>query len=216
MNELIFFLHILTILASIYLFSRLGRSGLSAFFVLQIVFANLFILKQTALFGLIVTTTDCYTIGSFITLNILREKFGKKASDETILLGLISIIFLPLMSFFLLGYSFPIENESFATLYNHLLTPSFRIFFVSVLCMVTFQKLDTYIFSHLRKGFSLTVSMFISLSITQFLDTLCFSYGALSGVVDHLFSIFIFSYLIKLITISMMTPVTKTLARKVS
>ncbi len=216
MNELIFLFHIVAILGSIYAFSKLGKSGLSAIFVLQIVFANLFILKQTKLFGLIVTTTDCYTIGSFITLNILREKFGKNASDQTILLGLLSILFLPLMSFFLLGYGFVAENQTMAQMYIDLLTPSFRIFFISILCMVTFQKLDTYMFSHFRKRFSLTASMFISLSISQFLDTAFFTYGALSGVVDNLSQILVFSYLIKVITICVMTPVTKTLTKEAS
>jgi uncharacterized integral membrane protein (TIGR00697 family) len=216
LNEIVFLLHILAILGSIFLFSKFGKSGLSTFFVLQIVFANLFILKQTTLFGLTVTTTDCYTIGSFITLNILRERFGKSASDQTIGLGLISIIFLPIMSFFLLGYNFPSENLTIANLYIDLLTPSIRIFFISTLCMVTFQKLDTYMFSHLRKTFSLSTSMFISLFISQFFDTLCFTYGALSGIVDNLFHILMFSYLIKVITICIMTPATKTLVRKVS
>lgn len=214
MNESLFFCHILILLSTVYLFSKLGKSGLTSIFVLQVIFANLFILKQTTLFGLVVTTTDCYTIGSFITLNMIREIYGKEESDKTILIGLCSILFLPFMSLFLLSYQSIPGNLEMNTLYQHLLTPSFRIFFTSIVCMLTFQKLDTYMFSKLRKTMSLQISMFISLSATQFLDTLFFTYGALSGVLENLVHIVIFSYLIKLITISVMTPMTKILVRR--
>ena len=118
MNESLFFLHILILLGAIYLFSKLGKSGLTSVFVLQIVFANLFILKETILFGLVVTTTDCYTIGSFLTLNMIREIYGKSESDKTILIGLCSILFLPFMSFFLLGYEPHQGNLAMNTLYR--------------------------------------------------------------------------------------------------
>ena len=214
MNELIFVFHTFAILSSIYLFSKFEKAGLTLVFVLQLLFANLFILKQTTLFGLVVTTTDCYTIGSFITLNVLREYHGKESANNAILLGLISILFLPFMSFFLLTYSAPIDNAAMSNLYTALLTPSARIFFVSVLCMTIFGRLDTYLFSKLRKSLTFSTSMLISLLSTQLLDTLFFTYGALSGVLQNLPSIFFFSYLIKVITIAIMTPATKMLTRK--
>lgn len=213
MNEIIFFFHIAAILLSITIFSKFEKVGLSAIFVLQLLFANLFILKETSLFGLIVTTTDCYTIGSFITLNIIRERYGKESSDQTILLGLLSILFLPLMAMFLLSYGAPTSNLSYSNLYENLLTPSSRIFLVSLLCMITFQKLDTYLFSKLRKSFSFEKSMLASLLVCQLLDTFCFTYGALSGVLNNLASIFFFSYFVKVVTICIMTPGTKLLTR---
>ena len=214
MNESIFFLHILILLASVFLFSKLGKSGLTSIFVLQIVFANLFILKETTLFGLVVTTTDCYTIGSFLTLNMIREIYGKSASDKTILIGFCSILFLPFMSFFLLAYEPHQGNLAMDSLYKNLLTPSFRIFFTSLVCMITFQKLDTYLFSKLRKNLSLPISMWVSLSVTQLFDTVFFTYGALSGVLENLVHIVIFSYFIKLITIALMSFMTKVLVRR--
>ncbi|MCH9812151.1 queuosine precursor transporter [bacterium] len=213
MNELLFIFHIGAILLSVHLFSKFERVGLSTIFVLQLLFANLFLLKETSLFGLIVTTTDCYTIGSFLTLNIIRERYGKKASDETILLGLLSILFLPLMAMFLLSYQGPIENAAFSNLYQTLLTPSSRIFLVSLLCMITFQKLDTYLFGKFRSRFSFEKSMLFSLLLCQLLDTFCFTYGALSGILNDLPSIFLFSFFIKAFTITLMTPATKLLTR---
>ena len=216
MNELVFALHILAVLGAVYAFSFFEKAGLYVIFALQVVFANLFILKQTSLFGLIVTTTDCFTIGSFITLNMIRERYGKKSSDSAILAGLCSMLFLPLMSFFLLSYESIAENILMHSLYETLLLPSLRIFAVSLICMVTFQKLDTIVFSKLRKAFSLQGSMIFSLCLTQFLDTYCFTYGALSGIMENLPSIFLFSYLIKIIAISIMTPASKLLMRRIS
>ena len=75
---------------------------------------------------------------------------------------------------------------------------------------------EAYLFSKLRNTLSLQSSMFISLSITQFLDTFFFTYGALSGLIENLAHIVFFSYLIKLITISAMTPMTKAMLRRAS
>jgi uncharacterized integral membrane protein (TIGR00697 family) len=216
MNEMVFALHILAVFLAVFAFSFLEKPGLFVIFVLQIIFADLFILKQTELFGLIVTTTDCFTIGSFITLNLIRESYGKEASDKAIITGLCSMLFLPFMSFFLLKYSTISENISMHTLYESLLLPSTRIFIVSLICMASFQKLDTFIFFKLRNSFSVNVAMFFSLCISQLLDTYCFTYGALSGVMTNLSSIALFSYFIKVITISVMTPTTKLLIRKIS
>ena len=214
MNELLFIFHIGAILFSVHLFSKLERAGLSAIFVMQLLFANLFLLKETTLFGLVVTTTDCYTIGSFLTLNLIRERYGKIASDETILLGLLSILFLPFMAMFLLSYQSPLENANFSHLYHTLLTPSSRIFLVSLLCMIAFQKLDTFLFARLRARFSFQRSMLLSLLACQLLDTFCFTYGALSGILQDLPSIFFFSYLVKAFTILLITPATKFLIRR--
>ena len=214
MNELIFLTHILTILGAVYLFSHFKQIGLTIVFVLQILFANLFILKQIPLFGLVVTTTDCYTIGSFLALNMIRECYGQKASNQTIFLGLITLLFLPLMSFFLLSYQSSPDNLELSHLYTLLLTPSFKIFLTSISCMVIFQRLDTIIFSQFRTSLSLSTSMFLSLMITQCLDTFFFTYIALPGLLQNLSHIFMFSYLMKVITIAIMTPATKLLVRK--
>ncbi|MCH9620754.1 MAG: queuosine precursor transporter [Chlamydiia bacterium] len=214
MNETIFLSHILAILGAVYLFSHFKQVGLNIIFVVQILFANLFILKQIPLFGLVVTTTDCYTIGSFLALNMIRECYGKEAANQTILLGLITMIFLPFMSLFLLSYAPSAENLSMSTLYAQLLTPSYKIFFTSIICMVTFQKLDTIVFSRLRKTLSLSSAMFISLMISQAFDTFCFTFIALPGLLNNLGHIFIFSYFMKIITICIMTPATKLLIRR--
>jgi len=214
MNELIFFSHIATILIAVYLFSFFKKTGLYVIFVLQILFANLFILKQVPLFGLGVTTTDCYTIGSFLALNMIRELYGKEAADKAILLNFMTMIFLPVMSFFLLSYSPVSSSLDISGSYSSLLTPSYRIFLTSIFCMITFQKLDTLIFSRLRKTLSLSLSMFISLIICQALDTYCFTYIALSGLLTNLGLVFIFSYFVKVITICVMTPATKFLVRR--
>lgn len=213
MNELIFLMHIGVIIGAVSLFSNFKQIGLSLIFVIQILFANLFILKQVSLFGLSVTTTDCYTIGSFLALNMIRECYGKEAAMKTITLGLITMLFLPMMSLFLLSYTPSGEIHS-ALLYERLLTPSFRIFFTSIICMVSFQYVDTLLFARLRKKLSLTSAMFISLLITQCFDTLCFTYIALPGLLSNLSHIFLFSYLMKVITICIMTPATKFLTRR--
>ena len=213
MNELLFFLQIGAILSSIYVFSKFDKAGLFCIFILQIVFANLFLLKQISLFGLNVTTTDCFTIGSIFTLNIISESYGKKAASQAISIGLFAILFVPLMSFFLLSYT-PIESCSMHDVYSQLLSPSSYIFCVSIVCMVASQKLDTFLFSMFRKKRSFTTSMISSTSISQFFDTCAFTFLALSSFAHDLFAILFFSYFVKMISILTMSTISSKLVRK--
>ena len=78
MNELIFFAHVLISVALMLGALRFGRVVLVAAICLQEVLANLFVLKQVTLFGLEVTCSDAYAIGSIIGLNLLQEFYGKE------------------------------------------------------------------------------------------------------------------------------------------
>lgn len=213
MNELLFFFQIGAIIASILAFSKLEKAGLYCIFILQIVLANLFLLKQISLFNLSVTTTDCFTIGSIFCLNLITENYGKKASNQAILAGLFSVLFTAMMSIFLLSYH-PIEACTMHKVYSQILTPSSFIFLVSVCCMLVSQKLDTFLFSRFRKSYSFKTSMIGSTSISQAFDTICFSIFALSWFVENIFSIIFFSYLIKMITIVFMSLFSTIIARR--
>ena len=48
----------------------------------QALIANLFVLKQIHLFGMEVTASDGYAIGSLLGLNVLQEFYGKKEAKQ--------------------------------------------------------------------------------------------------------------------------------------
>ncbi|MDN3508159.1 MAG: hypothetical protein P0S94_04480, partial [Simkaniaceae bacterium] len=79
MNEILFFLHLIALMAFLFFAMRLGKGALYTAFAVQLITANLFVSKEISLFGLSVTPTDVFTIGSLFTLTALMEHYGKGA-----------------------------------------------------------------------------------------------------------------------------------------
>lgn len=204
MNEYLFFIHILLLLGFISIAFRFGKSALMTICTLQTIFANLFILKQIQIFGLTVTPTDAYTIGSFFTLNLIREHYGMKEAKKIIHLNLLFLLFFVAMSIIQVNYA-PDKVDFMHQNYASILLFVPRIFIVSLISFYLSQFLDMTLFAKLRARFSLTPAMLFSLSISQLFDTIFFSYGALAGTVSNIASIIFFSYLIKLVTILFMS-----------
>jgi uncharacterized integral membrane protein (TIGR00697 family) len=212
MNELIFFLHTLILFGATILAKRHSKEALISLIVLQAVLANLFVTKQIVLFGLTVTATDAYTIGSLIGMNLLQEFFGKESAKKILNVNTFILIFFTGMSFIQLAYK-PSAHDNMHKSFFEILSISPRIFFSSILAFYLSQKLDVETFGIFRKKFSLPIAMAISLMISQAFDTILFSYLALYGVVQSILSIIVMSYLIKLISLFTLTPLTTFLRR---
>ena len=82
MNEALFFIQIFFTLLFVYGALKLGPSALVAWVTVQALIANLFVLKQIHLFGMEVTASDGYAIGSLLGLNVLQEFYGKKEAKQ--------------------------------------------------------------------------------------------------------------------------------------
>jgi uncharacterized integral membrane protein (TIGR00697 family) len=198
MNECFFFLHILTILAFVYVASLFGKKGLLVSFVLQVIFANLFVTKEIILFGFSVTCTDVFTIGSFITLTLLQTRYGEKSAHEAIPLIIYSFVFIAILSQIHLGYvpaPYDTAHASYATIFSH----SPRILLSSVLVTVVVQYFHLFL---LKKWNKPTLTLLTS----QFLDTIAFTFLALYGVMHNLSHIILVSYFIKVLAIMTITP----------
>jgi len=83
MNECIFLFHIIAILVFTLLSFRLGKMALGSWLCIQVLCANLFVMKQVVLFGFHVTCSDVFAIGSILSLNLLQEYFGPKEAKKT-------------------------------------------------------------------------------------------------------------------------------------
>jgi uncharacterized integral membrane protein (TIGR00697 family) len=57
------------------------------------VIANLFVLKQTVLFGLHVTCSDVYVIGSMLSLNLLQEHYGQREGQRAIWITFLAMVY---------------------------------------------------------------------------------------------------------------------------
>lgn len=203
MNELIFFFQILAAAGSILGALRLGKSALVALIALQGVLANLFVVKQIALFGLSVTCSDVFAIGAMLSLNLLQEYFGKETAKQAIRISLLLLLFFTLVSQIHLLY-IPTPLDTTHTSFSTLLSSSPRLLFSSLATFYLVQQLDLRLFSHLKGP--LITRLSLSLLISQLLDTTLFSFLGLYGLVESLFDIILFSFLIKCIIIAASAP----------
>lgn len=210
MNELLLLTHILLIAIFVLITSRMGKTALIVLAVLQSILANLFVVKQTILFGLSVTCSDVFAIGGIWTLNLLQEFFGREAVQSAIKISFFSLVFFTLMAQIHLLYmpsAFDETNTAFHTIFSS--AP--RIVLASILVFYIVQKIDVQLFGWLQKlfnGAKLPFRIALSLLCTQFLDTVLFSFAGLWGLAASLFDVIFMSFLMKSLIIVNLSTVT--------
>jgi uncharacterized integral membrane protein (TIGR00697 family) len=216
MNEALFFLHLILILFFAWAALKFGKEALTSWVALQAVLANLFVLKQTTLFGLEVTCSDVYAIGSILGLNLLQEFFGKESAKRATWICFALMVFFALMSQIHLYYKpGPQDHTQFAFVSILAATP--RLLFASLATFLIVQQIDVRFYGLLKQLFpklAMPLRNGMSLIVSQCLDTALFSCLGLWGLVSSLGEIFLFSFLIKLAVIFAMLPFFSFLKRR--
>ena len=208
MNEIIFFLHIITVIGFCLGALRLGKNALIATICMQGVLANLFVVKQMNLFGMSVTCSDVFIVGSFLGLNLLQEYFGKEEAKKAIWISFFVIIFYLVMSQFQIFYipnSYDLTHNSFLSILNFM--P--RITVASIVAYFFVQRVDLLLYAFLKKlfmGRHLVLRNITSIFCTQLLDTVLFSFLGLYGIVGSVLNIILVSFAIKVIVIFIAVP----------
>jgi len=201
MNIIIFSLQIILQLYALRLFSRWGQLALGAFVIMEAILANLFVLKQIVLFGLSVTASDSFIIGSLLGLAFYQERYGKEASKKLGLLTFATMIFVTCTSWLHLKFT-PHYIDRAHPHYEAILGATPRIVFSSLFAYFVSSRTDVMFFAFLKRTlptFSFQKRALLSTLVTQALDTFIFSTLALYGVVQSLTHIIIFSFIIKVI-----------------
>jgi len=207
-NELILLFHTLIIGSSALLALRLGNHALISFICICSVLANVFVIKQTTLFGLTATCSDAYFVGAMFGLNILQEYYGKKIAQLAIWVSLFLLIFYALMSIIHLNY-IPGINDTAQIHYQAIFGSMPRIALASLTSYFIVQQIDYALYGFLKKvlaGHYLLLRSYASLLVCQLIDTVLFSFLGLYGIIDDIGSIIIISYTIKVAVIFLNTP----------
>lgn len=208
MNEILFFLHILVIFLFTLGALRLGKEALSTWVCLQALFANFFVLKQIGLWGCQVTASDVFAIGGILGLNLIQEFYGKESAKKTTLACLYCLLSFALLSIIHLLYTPSIEDRADIA-YKALLQPAPRLFIASISVFFFVQQLDRKVFGALKHRFaksSFSLPNFLSMSFSQCIDTILFSFLGLYGLVASLYDIILVSFLTKMIIIAILSP----------
>lgn len=210
MNEIIFLFHIVALVSFILIALRIGKKTLMATLAIQIVLANLFVMKQMTCFRLNVTCSEVYTVGSIFSMNLVQVYFGKKFANQTLGVVFFLLFLVIIMSQFQIRY-IPSEYDTMHSAFAEILGYTPRIMFTSFVSAFITQKIDMTLFGWIKKRFP-KIPFFIPFAlaslVTQFLDTVFFSFVALYGIVHCMKDIIVMSYIIKIITIFTIAPFT--------
>jgi queuosine precursor transporter len=215
MNECIFLFHIITILVFTLVAFRLGKMALGSWLCIQVLSANLFVMKQVVLFGFHVTCSDVFAIGSILSLNLMQEYFGPEEAKKTTTHCFYFMLFFAILSQIHLIYG-PSMQDTTQKAYETVLAPAPRLLFASLLTFFLVQKIDIRLFGKLKTympSSSFALRTFFSLLVSQFLDTLLFSYIGLYGLVYSISDMIFLSFVIKAFVICVLFPLTH-LSRK--
>jgi len=208
MNELVFFGHLLAIVASLLSALYLGKEALIALISVFAVLMNLFVIKQITLFGLTVTATDAFAVGVTLGLNLLQEYYGKEITQKAIWISFFTSLVVIAMGFIHLTY-IPAPTDFSNVHFQAILGFMPRIIIASLVTYFIVMQIDAFLYGHLKALFSdrfLIMRNYTSILTSQFIDTVLFSFLGLYGIVSSVGSIIAVSYTIKIIVILIATP----------
>lgn len=208
MNEILFCLQVISVTIFSLCALRMGKFALVAFVCLMTVLANLFVTKQIMLFGRFATASDSYAVGAMFGLNLLQEYFGKPITKKTIWISFFMLVIYAVASQLHLAYV-PSAFDSMHAHFTAILSTAPRIIIASFISFLITQHLDAWLygsFKKLCKNRFYLIRNYGSLVISQFVDTVLFSFLGLYGIVAHIGSIIAVSYSIKLMIILLGTP----------
>ncbi len=180
-----------------------GLGGLTSLVTLCALLSNVFVRKQTTLFGLDVVTCDALAIGSDLAIHLIYEYYGKKEAQRAISLCLYLTLFFLVMAQLFLWYQPNIYDVTQAE-YVAVLAPLPWIMGTSCLVALVTKILNLSLYHMFstwwpnRRFFTKTI---LALTISQLFDTIAFTLIALSGTVHSVVQIIVFCYTIKCIVI---------------
>jgi uncharacterized integral membrane protein (TIGR00697 family) len=131
---------------------------------------------------------------------LLQERYGKESARQASSLCLIVLLFFLLAAQLHLLYT-PATLDTAHSSYSTIFSATPRLIIASVVTFYAVQRFDVWFFAQMRRG-SLPVRIAVSLTISQLLDTVLFSFLGLYGQMESVFHIILFSFLVKAIVIA--------------
>lgn len=212
-NSILFFVGVAIYLIAVLIAYKLfGKTGLYVFTAISAILANIQVTKNIDIFGMAGTAGNVLYAASFLVTDILSEKYGKKAAQKAVWIGLFTtIIFLIGTQELLLlkPNESDFVDESMHTLFG--LVP--RISIGSILGYLCSQTIDVFMYHAIWKKTGESKKLLWlrncgSTLTSQAVDTLVFTTIAFYGVYEtNIFvSILLTTYLFKAIVALCDTP----------
>lgn len=221
LNSIYFILGVLFYLGAVVLAYKLfGKTGLYVFTVFSAIIANIQVCKCIDIFGLSTTSGNELYAASFLVTDILSEKYGKKAAQKAVFIGIFTTVLFLLATQGLLAFA---PNDS--DFINPALVDLFgfvpRVGIGSLIGYCCSQSVDVALYHAIWKKTGDSKKMLWlrnngSTLTSQAVDTVVFTTIAFYGVYDNktFISILLTTYLFKAIVAIFDTPFMY-LARKI-
>jgi hypothetical protein len=207
MNEILFALQVTLVAAASISALFLRREGLVALIAIEAALANLFVMKQVELFGLTVTCSDAFAVGSILGLNLLQERCGFERAQRATWVAFFSLLFFAIMAQIHLLFV-PSPHDASSVHFTALLTPLPRLFLASLTTFFIVQQIDLRLFRRLRERLPHLPWLLrsgISLLLVQLLDTALFTWMGLSGSIASMTDVILWSFSVKVAAILLFT-----------
>lgn len=215
LNELLFISQ--SVLVALFAVGALffGVGGVTTLVALCALLSNIFVRKQTTLFGLDVVTCDALAIGSDLAIHLIYEYYGKKEAQRAIWVCLYASLFFVVIAQLFLWY-IPNIHDTTQHEYYAVLAPMPWIMGTSCLVALATKALNLslyHLFSVWWQDKRFLTKTILALTISQLFDTVAFTLIGLSGTVFSVCQVILFSYSIKCLAIFCGIPLV-TLCRK--
>lgn len=200
MNELLFIFHVMWVSGLSFACRKQSVTAQTVLMVMYAVLGNLMVLKQMDLMGLVVTTSDVYAVGVILVMNYIREEHDNEAVYHAMIYSFAALFMLALAAYFQISY-IPAELDDMSKAYLQLMSPFPRIVMVSASVYLFVQYIDNALFSWMKKVCQdkyFIPRVALSLVFSQILDTILFTFGALSNIAVSIWNIILFSSIIKI------------------
>ncbi len=189
-------------------FTRLTSQHLlgiySALFITGLLTSNILGSKIIQIFGLqMPSATIAYAI-TYLMTDVVGELYGKKEADHLVFVGFCSLI----VSILIIRLAIILPSPNDTSAFNQIFNSTTRIIIGSLAGYIVSQTIDVFIFHKIRE-ISVKYKFIrnnVSTIISQFFDTLVFSFVAFYGVVPKISSLIWGVFLAKVILALFDTP----------
>lgn len=214
-NELLLIIEVfLTFGAVLYAYKRFGKMGLFIWIPISTILANIQVLLNVEMFGLVGTLGNVIYSSSFLATDILAENHGKEEAKKAVAIGFFSLIVTTIFMNFALQYTVLPDKDS-QVMFNNVagifkMMP--RLAIASLIAFLVSQNHDIWAFEFWKSKFSEQKHLWIrnnaSTVISQLLDTGIFTLIAFWGTMTLpvMWQIFITTVILKTIISLSDTP----------
>jgi uncharacterized integral membrane protein (TIGR00697 family) len=188
LNELIFFVTVVIEFFFLLYMLRLGKQGIMAVIVVNIILVSCFGALLIQLFGLTTNAGNVFYATIFLAAQIMVERFGRAVAFRSVWVGFSALVLFVLMTQYSIRLVGMPDNGTLANSMHQVFSAVPRIAIASMCAYLVSQNLNVWLFATLRQKTGkrqLWMRTLVSSGIGQLADSLLFFSIAFAGTIPN-------------------------------